>query len=202
MSLWQIDDQAVKSVWGALSYFERMREIGSYWTEHFPDLETLDPWFTPLQGLPSPNKWLATLIVRGALVTDVRIVMEKIEDIGEFGSLNGQGLEKYIEKRFPETKKFELVRDPTANLSCRDLEPDKRDYNSPVVAFWLPYDLGPNITAEDAYKDFDDKVFIPLEDLFFRFFGLAKNLKRPNEMLPASLLQQSAGRTFKGKWNN
>jgi hypothetical protein len=156
-----------------------------------------------MDGFSTSGYWLATIIVRGTLGSDIHVILDKVEAFGEFGALDRQRMEQNMAKFFPEMKRpGGLVRSSNANVSYMDAEPQPRDVNSPAVAFWLPYDLGPNITAEDAYKDFDDKVFVPLEDLFFRFFGLEMKSTLPNEMLPASLLQQSTGRMIQGKWNS
>jgi hypothetical protein len=187
MNLGRIEDETVMRVYAALYNFEKLKEIGDDWRNTFPNHEALDDWFTPMAGYLTPLDWLATLIVCGALITDFRVILDKIEDFEEFGALDRPRLENYIVKYCLEVK--ELVRNSNANISYNGAEPRPRDVDGAVVAFWLPYDLGANVTAETAYRDFDDKVFILLEDLFFRFFGLDKNSKLPNEMLPASMLQ-------------
>jgi len=187
MKLWRITDKTVKKVRGALFNFERICEIGPNWITKFPHFGDLNGWFSDEIGYAAPMCWLATVIVRGALTTDLDVIMHRIEEFGEFGALNRQKLERYIEKYRPEVKG--IVRNPNANLSSGDLEPGKRHHDSLVMAFWLPYDMGLNITAEDACRAFDDEVFIPLEDLCFRFFGLPKDLNLAPEMLPASLLR-------------
>jgi len=106
--------------------------------------------------------------------------MDRIEVLGEFGVLNRQALERI----WPKDRK--LVRHLDTGLS----RSPTGDHDSPVIAFWLPCNLGQKINVEVIYKVFDKGVFVPLEDLFFRFFGLKNDSSLPNEMLFAPFLQK------------
>lgn len=64
------------------------------------------------------------------------------------------------------------------------------NHDWPVVAFWLPHNLGQDITPEMLYENFDEEVFIPLEDLFFRFFGLKCDSKTTYELCSAKFLKK------------
>lgn len=84
-------------------------------------------------------------------------LLDRIETLGEFGTLKRD----LVLKIWSSTQR--LMKDPNAG-SCKALT---GNHDWPVVAFWLPHDLGRNITPEMLYEKFDEEVFIPLEDLFF-----------------------------------
>jgi hypothetical protein len=77
------------------------------------------------------------------------------------------------------------MKDPNAG-SCKALT---GNHDWPVVAFWLPHNLGQDITLEMLYEKFDEELFIPLEDLFFRFFGLKCDSKTPYKLCSARFLK-------------
>jgi len=179
----QSHDDDVRNVARALCCFDKVDKVGDgrWWREMWGGVNT---FFNSMEGYIAPINWLATLIVRGAVVTDLHAILGNIEVFGEFGILDWEELQVF----WPKDRKLEW--NPGADI----VEPRTGNRDSPVVAFWLPYNIDERVSVEAIYKAFDEEIFIPLEDLFFRFFGLAIDPSLPNEMRPALLLQGFNGR--------
>jgi hypothetical protein len=168
-------DLDVQLVAASLGCFENIRKMENDWEETF----NFNVFFNSMTGYRTPANWLATLIVRGAVVQDLHGIMDKIELLGEFGVLGREKLQKLW------SKNKKLVRNHRAGA----IKPPAVN-QSPVVAFWLPYNLGEKISMEEIYKAFDEDFFIPFEDLFFRFFSLPNDPNLKNELRSAKALSR------------
>jgi len=174
------DDKDIASLVAVLGCFSEIKKYaGRDWADSFG----FDTFFEEVPGYTTPLWWLATLIVRGAVVKDFDLILERIEGLAEFGSLDRQKAERL----WPKEKK--LVR----NLSAGLAKPSTGNRDSSVVAFWLPHNLGPELTLEIIYQSFDRKHFIPMEQLFFRFFNIPEDETSPHEQLSASFLEKMIG---------
>ncbi|KAI9055695.1 hypothetical protein LZ554_000638 [Drepanopeziza brunnea f. sp. 'monogermtubi'] len=181
MKLESITDPDVRSVIGVLGCFEKVRLITWDWKKFFgPDIAGFEACLPSLDGYLPPVYWLATLIVRGTVVENLNFIMNRIELIGELGKLDRIEMMKF----WPTTRK--LVR----NLNAGIKPPERNVKDSHLLAFWLPRSMGPSVTIENIYEEFDAKVFIPLESLCFEFFGLETNTELANEKLSAGALKE------------
>jgi hypothetical protein len=170
-------DNDIHMLMGVLNCFSETRKFTQDWQDNFSSFEM---FLVGLDGYTSPLLWLATLIVRGAVVTNLHFLLDRIEIFGEFGRLDRDK----VVRIWPPSRK--LVQNHGAGC-CQALT---GNHDWPVVAFWLPHHLGRHITVEMLYENFDEKVFIRLEDIFFRFFGLRNDSNLPNEMLSAKFLKE------------
>ncbi|KAL2061614.1 hypothetical protein VTL71DRAFT_6991 [Oculimacula yallundae] len=114
--------------------------------------------FAGISYLP-PVKWLATVIVRGALVRDLWYLLDRMNSYNELGALD---LER-LQDMWPEGRMIEV--DATAGR-VPPLEV------SPAFCFWLPHSLGKIADLMQIYKYFDEERFAPFEELFFNYFKL------------------------------
>ncbi|PMD35137.1 hypothetical protein L207DRAFT_637535 [Hyaloscypha variabilis F] len=170
-------DDDIRLVMGVLLCFEGIQKFTRHWKVTFSGLEM---FLVGPDGYTTPLLWLATLIVRGAIVEDLYALMARIEVLGEFGKFNGDKAMQI----WPRTRK--LVQNIYAGLCL----PKSGKNDLPVVAFWLPHNFGQVIKVEALYENFDERVYIRLEDIFFRFFGLENDPTLPNEWLSAKFLKQ------------
>lgn len=178
MELVTCADDEVRDVINALSSFELIQKLENNKFDF--------PTFFYASGYLQPSQWLATLIVRGAIVKDFWAIIDRISSFGEFGELDESILRKYWKENRP------IKVNPEAGLVQR-----KPFGQSPILCFWLPYSMGPIINFQDLYRRFDVENFIPIEDLFFKYFSLPVSPSLPYEELPPSfIVNQMKDREF------
>jgi len=163
-------DKQVQKVAGAFMCFKNIQKFTENWRKD-PDISSFESFFYEMDGYTTPVDWLAIIIVRGAAVEDLHTIMDRIESCGEFGTFDRGKLEKIWGEK-----------DVLQRNSGADVVPRWAEHGAPVVAFWLPHNLGSNVTRVLIYETFDTKFFVDFEDLVFRFFGWESGLNLPNHM--------------------
>lgn len=115
--------------------------------------------------------WLAVLIVRGAVERDLRAILDRIRCEGVLGmEMNTVALDHVIQKG-----------DRGWIRSDRNAAEGGRMENGceMMVAFWLPDGLGEELSSAEIMKvckNWEEKVFRPVEDLFLGYIGYEKEL--------------------------
>ncbi|KAL2067242.1 hypothetical protein VTL71DRAFT_1666 [Oculimacula yallundae] len=110
-------------------------------------------------GYAEPVFWLATAIVRGALVPELWCLIDRMSCYEELGKLDLEHLRDF----WPEGRRIKV--DPNAGL----VPPFEV---SPAFCFWLPHSMGEITDLMQIYKYFDTERFAPFEELFFNYFKL------------------------------
>jgi hypothetical protein len=146
----------------------------------------VNPMVHPSGGYTQVLIWLATLIVRGAVVTDLRTILSWMSCFGELGELD----EDALNKCWPEGRKL--------RVNSKAGQQPQRAVN--VFCFWLPHGEGPTITLEWMRKKFEMHLQ-QFESLFFRYFKLEENSDMPAELLSASYLAANiTDRRYSAAW--
>lgn len=83
-------DDDVWRVAGASGCFDNVRVVTMDWSYTF----WYEAFMVGLDGYQTPLYWLATLIVRETVAGDLHGIMDWIEELGESGSLDREGIER------------------------------------------------------------------------------------------------------------
>jgi hypothetical protein len=175
LELMNMIDEQIADVTRTLSCFEFMKQLDRGQIPTGP--ESSIKWKS-MGNYIAPLIWLATMIVRGAIVDDLGKMFAHIVPFGEFGQVD------WTEFRtlWPEGRV--LTKNPKAGLIEQ-----RGPGESQACCFWLPHNMG---TVEDLFTVYAafDLQFGALESLFWHYFKLPRGRDTPPHMNPAAFLQE------------
>ncbi|CZR64013.1 uncharacterized protein PAC_13910 [Phialocephala subalpina] len=153
-------------------FFNRMDKPKSYvWPEDFA-----------FSGYMAVRIWLATVVVRGALTTDMHSLINLLSTFDGLGSLNREELREL----WPATRKLQVGK-------SAGFIPALKPGRAQSFCFFLPLTTRQIGDIDEVCRSFDSH-FVPLEKLFFNVFKLKVRDDLPNEELPAGYFLERAKR--------
>ncbi|KAL2061628.1 hypothetical protein VTL71DRAFT_7005 [Oculimacula yallundae] len=153
---WKEEDE-VRDVFFALGCFEFLEGRTEYPFDHHAGMA-----YAP------PDIWLATVIVRGAIVKDLWYLIFRIRRLGELGDLDAERLRDVWEQgRLIEVNAQASLAEPSSVFA-------------PAFCFWLPDSMGKGVDVQQVYEYFYTDRMESFEKLFLGYFKLdPKKWARP-----------------------